>query len=91
MSGSTILIVLPLAGGLLVAIAPLTSYWLGSLAALVSLIEVGVWITAAGKFDFGDPGAPVLPADLVVRRPARLLPRRHVRVLAVARRDDRRS
>ena len=52
---TTILIFLPMAGALLVAIAPLTSYWLGSLAALVSLIEVGVWITAAGKFDFGDP------------------------------------
>jgi NADH-quinone oxidoreductase subunit M len=50
---TTILIVLPLGGALLIAIAPLTSYWLGSLAALFSLIEVGVWITAAGKFDFG--------------------------------------
>ena len=53
---TTILILVPLGGALLVAIAPLTSYWLGSLAALVSLIEVGVWITAAGKFEFGNPG-----------------------------------
>src|SRR3954468_7128274 len=49
---TTILIVLPVAGALLVAVAPLTPYWLGSLAALVSLVEVGVWITAASKFDF---------------------------------------
>src|SRR4051812_7334234 len=49
---TTILIVLPVAGALLVAVAPLTTYWLGSLAALVSLVEVGVWITAASKFDF---------------------------------------
>jgi NADH-quinone oxidoreductase subunit M len=40
---------------LLVAIAPLTSYWLGALGALISLIEVGIWITAVGKFDFSDP------------------------------------
>jgi NADH-quinone oxidoreductase subunit M len=53
---TTILIVLPLAGALLVAIAPLTAYWLGSLAALISLIEVGVWITTVGKIDFGEPG-----------------------------------
>jgi NADH-quinone oxidoreductase subunit M len=52
---TTLLIVLPLAGALLVAIAPLTAYWLGSLAALISLIEVGAWITTVGKFDFGDP------------------------------------
>jgi len=49
------LIVLPVAGALLVAIAPLTSYWLGSLAALISLVEVGFWITSAAKFDFGSP------------------------------------
>ena len=49
---STALIAIPVLGGLLVAVAPLTSYWLGSLAALISLLEVGVWITAAAKFDF---------------------------------------
>jgi NADH-quinone oxidoreductase subunit M len=52
---TTILIVVPFAGALLVAIAPLTSYWLGALGALISLIEVGIWITAVGKFDFSDP------------------------------------
>jgi NADH-quinone oxidoreductase subunit M len=52
---TTILILLPLGGALVVAIAPLTVYWLGSLAALISLIEVGVWITSASKFDFNSP------------------------------------
>ena len=50
---TTILICLPIAGAIVVAIAPLTAYWLGSLAALVSLVEVGFWITSASKFDFG--------------------------------------
>ena len=49
---TTALIVIPVAGALLVAIAPLSSYWLGSLAALISLVEVAVWITTAGRFDF---------------------------------------
>jgi NADH-quinone oxidoreductase subunit M len=52
---TTILIVLPMAGALLVAVAPLPGYWLGSLASLISLTEVGFWITGAAKFDFGDP------------------------------------
>jgi NADH-quinone oxidoreductase subunit M len=52
---TTILIFLPVAGAVLVAIAPLPGYWLGSFAALVSLVEVGFWVTAAGKFDFGSP------------------------------------
>jgi NADH-quinone oxidoreductase subunit M len=50
---TTILILLPFAGALLVALAPLPAYWLGSLAALVSLVEVGFWITSASRFDFG--------------------------------------
>jgi NADH-quinone oxidoreductase subunit M len=50
---TTVLIVLPVAGALAVAIAPFTAYWLGSLAALVSLVEVAVWITCASRFDFG--------------------------------------
>jgi NADH-quinone oxidoreductase subunit M len=52
---TTLLILLPVGGSVLVAIAPLTAYWLGSLAALISLVEVGFWITAASKFDFGSP------------------------------------
>ncbi|HZP72331.1 MAG TPA: NADH-quinone oxidoreductase subunit M [Gaiellaceae bacterium] len=50
---TTILIVLPVASALVIAIAPFSTYWLGSLAALASLIEVGFWITAASKFHFG--------------------------------------
>ena len=50
---TTILIVLPVASALVVAVAPFSTYWLGSIAALASLIEVGFWITAASKFDFG--------------------------------------
>src|SRR3954449_308256 len=49
---TTVLIAIPVAGALLIAIAPLSGYWLGSLAALISLAEVGVWITAAARFDF---------------------------------------
>src|SRR5579885_2999987 len=50
---TTILLLVPLGGALLVSIAPLPAYWLGSLAALVSLVEVGFGIDAASKFDFG--------------------------------------
>jgi NADH-quinone oxidoreductase subunit M len=52
---TTILILLPAAGALVVAIAPLPGYGLGSLASLISLVEVGFWITSAAKFDFSDP------------------------------------
>ncbi len=50
---TTILIVFPVASALVIAVAPFSAYWLGSLAALASLIEVGFWITTASKFDFG--------------------------------------
>ena len=50
---TTILICLPFAGALVVLLAPLPAYWLGSFAALVSLVEVGFWITDAFRFDFG--------------------------------------
>jgi NADH-quinone oxidoreductase subunit M len=52
---TTILILVPVAGALLVAVAPLPGYWLGSIASLVSLLEIGFWITAAAKFDFSSP------------------------------------
>src|SRR3954447_771143 len=52
---TTILIFLPVAGALVVAVAPLSRYWIGSLASLISLVEVGVWVSAAFKFDFGSP------------------------------------
>jgi NADH-quinone oxidoreductase subunit M len=50
---TTILIVLPLAGALVVWLAPLPRAWVGSVATLVSLLEVGVWIIALERFDFG--------------------------------------
>ena len=86
---STILICLPLAGALAIWLLPLPSVWVGSLATLVSLVEVGFWITALGRFDFEDGVAPARAAALVVLRPRRLLPRRPVRLLALARRADR--
>src|SRR3954453_11251137 len=50
---TTILIFLPVAGALVVAALPLPRYWVGSLASLISLVEVGVWITSATQFEFG--------------------------------------
>jgi NADH-quinone oxidoreductase subunit M len=49
---TTTLIVLPLVGALVVWLAPLPLVWVGSLATLVSLLEVGVWIIALERFDF---------------------------------------
>ena len=53
---TTILIVLPVAGALLVA-ARAAAARTGSARSpsLISLVEVGFWITAAAKFDFGSP------------------------------------
>lgn len=53
---STILIALPLAAALVVWLAPLPRQWVGSLATLISLVEVGFWILAVKRFDFGRPG-----------------------------------
>ena len=51
---TTALIVLPVAGALLVAILPLPRLATGGLALLIALLEVGVWIVAASRFDFDD-------------------------------------
>jgi NADH-quinone oxidoreductase subunit M len=53
---TTILILLPLGGALVLWALPLPRFWVGSLALLVSLVEVGFWITAVGEFDFGRTG-----------------------------------
>jgi len=53
---TTILIVLPLAGALVLWLTPLPRQWVGSLATLISLVEVGFWIVAVRRFDFGKPG-----------------------------------
>jgi NADH-quinone oxidoreductase subunit M len=48
----TILILLPIGGGLLIWTLPLTRLAAGSLAFLISLVEVGIWIDAVARFDF---------------------------------------
>jgi NADH-quinone oxidoreductase subunit M len=52
---TTVLIFLPVAGALVVWLAPLPRFWAGSVATLISLVEVGFWITALTRFDFGSP------------------------------------
>jgi NADH-quinone oxidoreductase subunit M len=53
---TTILIVLPMVAALVVWLLPLSKQAVASLAALVSLVEVGVWIVAVEKFDFSRGG-----------------------------------
>src|SRR5438132_3373597 len=49
---TTILICLPLAGALVIWVTPLPRMWVGSLATLVALVEVGFWVDAVKRFDF---------------------------------------
>jgi NADH-quinone oxidoreductase subunit M len=56
---TTALILLPLAGAVVVALLPLPRTTTAGLAFLVALMEVGLWIVAASRFDFDD-GAPQL-------------------------------
>jgi NADH-quinone oxidoreductase subunit M len=49
---TTILILLPMAGGLVVWLLPLPRHTVGSLATLIALVEVGLWIAAVERFDF---------------------------------------
>jgi NADH-quinone oxidoreductase subunit M len=51
---TTALILLPLAGAVVVAILPLPRETTAGLAFLVALMEVGLWIVAAARFDFDD-------------------------------------
>src|SRR3954462_14073599 len=51
---TTILILLPLAGALVVWLVPLPGPLAGSLALLVSLAEVGIWINALFRFEFAN-------------------------------------
>jgi NADH-quinone oxidoreductase subunit M len=53
---TSILIWLPIVGALAVWLLPLSKYATGSLAVLVSLIEVGFWIEQAANFDFAHSG-----------------------------------
>ncbi|HET7573100.1 MAG TPA: NADH-quinone oxidoreductase subunit M, partial [Gaiellaceae bacterium] len=52
----TVLIWLPIAAALVVWALPLSRYATGSLAVLVSLAEVGIWIEQAARFDFSRTG-----------------------------------
>ena len=84
---TTWLIVLPLAGALAVWLLPVSREWTSGIALLVAVAEIGLW---AGH----DPElrlrrrAAVRAAALLVLRPRRLLPRRHVPVLVLADRAD---
>jgi NADH-quinone oxidoreductase subunit M len=53
---TTTLILLPLGAALVVWLLPLADRAAGSLALLAALVEVGVWINALARFDFGVPG-----------------------------------
>jgi NADH-quinone oxidoreductase subunit M len=52
---TTILIVLPLASALVVWLLPLPPHMVGSVATLVSLVEIGLWIVVLERFDFSSP------------------------------------
>jgi NADH-quinone oxidoreductase subunit M len=49
---TTILILLPIAAGLVVWLLPWSNQAIGSLAVLAALVEVGVWINALLRFEF---------------------------------------
>jgi NADH-quinone oxidoreductase subunit M len=53
---TSILIWLPIGAAIVVWILPLSRYATGSLALLVSLVEVGLWIEQAARFDFSTHG-----------------------------------
>jgi NADH-quinone oxidoreductase subunit M len=53
---ATSLVLLPIAGALVVAILPLPRLAAAGLAFLVALVEVGLWIVTAARFDFDDGG-----------------------------------
>ncbi|MGH3134520.1 MAG: complex I subunit 4 family protein [Gaiellaceae bacterium] len=53
---TTALILLPIAGALVVAVLPLPRTMTAGIAFLAALMEVGLWIVAAARFDFDDGG-----------------------------------
>ena len=53
---TTALIFLPVAGAVLVWLLPLSRFWAGSLATLVALAEVALWIDVLVQFDFDAAG-----------------------------------
>ena len=48
---TTALILVPLVAALVIWVLPVPRFWAGSLALLVSLVEVGLWVNAAVGFD----------------------------------------
>jgi NADH-quinone oxidoreductase subunit M len=56
MNVTTVLIWLPIAAAVVIWVLPLSRYATGSLAVLVSLAEVGIWIEMAARFDFDQGG-----------------------------------
>jgi NADH-quinone oxidoreductase subunit M len=50
------LIWLPIGSAIVLWLVPFSRYWVGGLAVLVSLVEVGIWIEALARFDFQQPG-----------------------------------
>jgi len=53
-SFTSLLIWLPIGGALVIWLLPLSRYATGSLAVLVSLLEVGIWIEQAARFTWED-------------------------------------
>jgi NADH-quinone oxidoreductase subunit M len=53
---TTALILLPVVGALVVAVVPLPRTTTAGLAFFVALMEVGLWIVAASRFDFDEGG-----------------------------------
>jgi NADH-quinone oxidoreductase subunit M len=52
---TTMLVLLPVGGAVALWLLPWTRYQAGSLAVLVALVEVALWVETALRFDFGDP------------------------------------
>jgi NADH-quinone oxidoreductase subunit M len=55
-SFTTVLICLPIGAALVIWVLPLSRYATGALAMLVSLLEVGIWVEQAARFDFSKHG-----------------------------------
>jgi NADH-quinone oxidoreductase subunit M len=53
---TSVLVWLPIGAALAVWVLPLSRYATGSLAVLVSLVEVGLWVEQAARFDFARSG-----------------------------------
>jgi NADH-quinone oxidoreductase subunit M len=51
-----VLILLPLSGALLLWLVPMPRVWIAPTALLVSLFEIGFWVEALVRFDFGKGG-----------------------------------